>query len=446
VAISRPYILGAGVAGLAAGLATGFPILEASSRAGGICRSYERRLPATVAVDNQLAAYRFEVGGGHWIHTRYPVIRDFLASMTPVDMHIRNTAVYLPDFDRYVPYPLQEHLHHLPDTVAARIREERQSAGVPAGPTMRDHFEQLFGPTLCGLFFHPFHELYTAGLYSAIAPQDPFKTPPPGDAPYSQAPSSSGYNATFMYPRHGFNPMIDKLAGYTSIEFGREAVEIDPERKHISLRQGGIAYTALISTVPLNAMQRMAGIATRNAADPHTSVLVINIGALRGPRCPDYHWIYFPHSASGFHRIGIYSNVSPSFIPVTTDGRERASFYVECSYPSDSPPAPEEIDRRCLAVVEEMRAMGYLIEPEIIDPSFVELAYTWRRPGSTWAEELMDELRKRSIFQTGRYAAWRGYGIADSIRDGFLQGRALAGLDRELGSEPYAVLAGLEER
>ena len=45
-------ILGAGVTGLAAGMATGLPVYEAKSSAGGICASY------------YLNGYRFEIGGG----------------------------------------------------------------------------------------------------------------------------------------------------------------------------------------------------------------------------------------------------------------------------------------------------------------------------------------------------------------------------------------------
>ena len=53
--------------------------------------------------------------------------------------------------------------------------------------------------------------------------------------------------------------------------------------------------------------------------DPHTSVLVLNLGVTL-PDTPlarnGYHWLYIPDSRSGFHRIGYYSNVDPPlFLP-----------------------------------------------------------------------------------------------------------------------------------
>src|SRR5207302_467393 len=62
-------ILGAGVTGLGAGIASQWPVYEASAVSGGICASYYiapnsgQRLYAAPADGG---AYRFEIGGGHW--------------------------------------------------------------------------------------------------------------------------------------------------------------------------------------------------------------------------------------------------------------------------------------------------------------------------------------------------------------------------------------------
>src|SRR5208282_195224 len=64
----RGLILGGGVTGLAAGVASAFPIFEATEVPGGICSSYymrpgdhQRLMRAPAGAD----AYRFEIGGGH---------------------------------------------------------------------------------------------------------------------------------------------------------------------------------------------------------------------------------------------------------------------------------------------------------------------------------------------------------------------------------------------
>ena len=79
----------------------------------------------------------------------------------------------------------------------------------------------------------------------------------------------------------------------------------------------------MVSTLPLVDMVRLAGLSIDAEPDPHTSVLVLNIGAERGPRHPDTHWVYQPRSASGHHRIGCYSNVDASFLPRAAVTRTR---------------------------------------------------------------------------------------------------------------------------
>jgi protoporphyrinogen oxidase len=63
-------VLGAGMTGLAAGFSSGWPVYEASDVCGGICSSYYMRPGDTRRHANppdDKAAYRFEIGGGHWI-------------------------------------------------------------------------------------------------------------------------------------------------------------------------------------------------------------------------------------------------------------------------------------------------------------------------------------------------------------------------------------------
>ena len=76
-------ILGAGMTGLALGLASGYPVFEARDRAGGICTSYyihpghQSRLSSA---PEDGSAYRFEYGGRHWIFGQNPAAIDFISS------------------------------------------------------------------------------------------------------------------------------------------------------------------------------------------------------------------------------------------------------------------------------------------------------------------------------------------------------------------------------
>jgi protoporphyrinogen oxidase len=176
------FILGAGVTGLAAGYVSGLSIYEAAEYPGGICASYyvcpgnNQRLQEA-SLDQEV--YRFEIGGGHWIFGGDPLVLRFIRSLTPVKSYIRRSAVYFPEQELLVPYPLQNHLRYLGQKVAAQALQEIFDAQQTRKEvvTMADWLRANFGPTLCELFFEPFHELYTAGLFREIAPQDAYKTP-----------------------------------------------------------------------------------------------------------------------------------------------------------------------------------------------------------------------------------------------------------------------------
>jgi hypothetical protein len=277
----------------------------------------------------------------------------------------------------------------------------------------------------CDLFFDPFHALYTAGLCDRIAPQESEKSPLPRPAPAART-DRAGYNASFAYPREG----LDTSWGASPparIEFAKRAVRIDLGAREVLFADDSSAgYDRLLSTLPLDQTLAMASLRVEAAQDPHTSVLVLNIDALRGPACPDHHWLYLPGSRSGFHRIGFYSNVDPGFLPA--EHREtctRVSLYVERAFAAGARPAEAEERRYAASVVAELQDWGFIAEPEVVDTSWVETAYTWSWPGSRWRELALEALERRGIELAGRYARWRFQGIADSIRDGLRAGARL---------------------
>jgi hypothetical protein len=55
----------------------------------------------------------------------------------------------------------------------------------------------------------------------------------------------------------------------------------------------------------------------------------------------------------------------------------------------------------------------------------VDVAYTWRSPGSRWRERALEALAAAGIQQVGRYGRWHFQGIADSIQEGLDAGEAL---------------------
>jgi len=421
--------------GLAAGLVSGLPVLEAASSPGGICCSYYMRPGSAEVLADAPAdgeAYRFENGGGHWLFGGDPAVLEFIGRLVPVNRYARKSSVYFPDTQTYVPYPLQNHLRFLPQPVVRGALEEmaRPLAPTASTVTMSEWLTSSFGPTLTALFFEPFHALYTAGLHAEVAPQDAYKSPVDLKlalrGAFEDAPAV-GYNTTFLYPSEGLDVLSKRMAAQCRLELGRRVVKIDVERRKVGFEDGSTRpFDRLLSTLPLNEALRMSGLETRSRADPHTSVLVLNIGGTRGPRCPDDHWLYVPHSQAQFHRVGFYSNVDDGFLPLgARAGRDKVSIYVERAYREGVRPSVAEMEAYGRAVAGELEAWGFIGRAEVIHPTWIDVAYTWSWPGSRWKDEAVAELARHGVVQMGRYARWTFQGIADSIRDGFVAGASL---------------------
>lgn len=419
--------MGAGVAGLSAAISSAATVYELRDYPGGICSSYyingDRK---KLHYRNHDEAYRFEIGGGHWIFGAEDLVLDFINKLSPVKSYERKSAVYFPNWDLYVPYPLQNHLSFLPKDIAQKAMQEIvQSDHTKDVNTLADWLELHFGKTLCELFFFPFHKLYTAGLFTKIEPQDKYKTPVDKKQiveGFKRNTKLAGYNTTFIYPQRGLDDLIRKMADKCRVNYNKEVIEINTKEMEILFKDGTSAkYETLISTLPLNKVVKLTKLIIDEPEGPYTSVLVINIGAIKGSKCPDYHWLYIPESKSGFHRVGFYSNVDNSFLPVSSKSADnRVSIYVEKAYLPSNRPNNERIKQLCEDVVRELKSWKFIDEPEVIDPTRIEVAYTWSLPNSNWRQSAIEKLKENYIYQVGRYGLWKFQGIAKSIKDGLI--------------------------
>ena len=437
VADSAHFIVGGGVSGLAAGIASGASIYESQPWPGGICATYYvepvsgRRSPTPPEDGN---AYRFEVGGGHWIWGADPVVWRLFKSMVEWRTYVRRAAVFLPSRDLIVPYPLQYHLRYLGQrTGAAALREMEAARSRGNEPrTLADWLKASFGDTLCELFFGPFHNLYTAGLWKEVAAPDEAKSP--ADLRLAaeglvSANERAGYNAEFHYPIRGLDSLVQRMATACRLHVNRTVAGINVERSVVRFADGAEqGFHRVLSTLPLSTAMKVADLKLPEESDPFTSVIVINIGAGRGPACPDAHWMYVPASRSGLHRVGFYGNVDSTFLPASYR-EERTSLYVEIARRGGDRPNAAELSRICRSVVGELTEWGWIRDTEIVDPTWVEVAYTWTRPGSRWRARALAELEASGVLQVGRYARWetrvQEQGIAQSVRSGLAAGVAL---------------------
>lgn len=419
-------IIGAGISGLTAAQLSGFPVFEAKSYPGGDCVTYYSkvgeetfsRLPSREQED-----YRFEVGGGHWINGAGKRVNSFLNKFSLFNVYKRRSSVYFKDQDIFVSYPLQDNVRFLGCEIAERFQKEVKNRTKNVN-SMKDWLHSNFGPTLCELFFFPFHNLYTAGLYTKVSPQDYYKSPlSSSDGKFRTRSNSltSGYNSIFLYPSNGFSFLANRMAEKCDISYNKALVKVDTKNRIAYFSDGdSFNYRNLISTVPLNEMIRITGLDTGIKSDPYNSVLLLNIGAVRGERCPEDHWLYIPDSVSGFYRVGFYSNVDRSFLPISQRKRgERVGVYVERAYMPGCMPSERSIKRYKISVIKELQDWGFISGVEIVDANWINVAYPRSWMCSQWREKSLNLLKDNGIYQIGRYACWNTQGISASMMDAF---------------------------
>ena len=427
----RDWILGGGMTGLATGLASGFTVLESLDRPGGICASYVRE------------GYRFEVGGGHWIFGADPTMARLIGGASQIRSYRRRAAVLFLGAHEdtrdlrnvIVPYPIQNNLFALPkDLRQAALADLLDATPLDEGLSMALWLRQHFGAALCRIFFDPFHERYTAGLFREIAPQDGYKSPIDKVEVLrgvDRENTDAGYNATFLYPTSGLDAVSDWLAKHCQITYGAAVSRIHREDRTLELSDGrAVPYETLVATAPLNRIVEMAGLqAALGAPDPHTSVLVLNLGATL-PDTPlarhGAHWLYVPDSESGFHRIGYYSNVDSLFLPARCHGDPgRASLYIETAFQPGQRPSPEATRALTSQIVAELRRSGLIDTVEAEDATWIDVAYTWRRRGSDWLPRALSACHAGGIEPAGRFGRWTFQGISASLKEGLLLGTVL---------------------
>ena len=76
-------------------------------------------------------------------------------------------------------------------------------------------------------------------------------------------------------------------------------------------------------------------------------------------------------------------------------------------------------------IIEELRQAGLVDKVEAVDPTWIDVAYTWRRPGSDWVLRAIRTCQEYGVEPAGRYGRWSFQGIAASLKEGLLLGSVL---------------------
>jgi protoporphyrinogen oxidase len=326
----------------------------------------------------------------------------------------------------WVPYPFQYNIHRLPRE--ALLRCMRGLLALPregSAPPARD-FETFirasFGEGISELFMLPYNRKVWAYPPAELASHwigDRVAIPDLAHIMESVIMGkdnlSWGPNNTFRFPKRGGTGSVWRAvaAGLPAerLHLGRGAAHIDTRAHTVTAADGTTThYDALISTLPLDVLIEIAGLAELRpvaAALMYSSVHVIGVGLHGRPpqeiatKC----WMYFPESNSPFYRVTLFSNYSPNNVP---DIERYWSLMAEVS---ESP--VKKVDA---ARLEEDTIAGFLATGLIERREQVH--HVWQRriergyptPGlkrDAALDELLPALERLGIYSRGRFGAWK---------------------------------------
>ncbi len=416
-------ILGAGIAGVGAGLALAetrrdFVLLEAEEGPGGLVRT------------DEIAGFKFD-RTGHFLHFKGDLLLDRLqGTAVSLDRIERQSAVLVGH--AVVPYPIQYNLWALGSSRLAKAAvDELAAIGKPIDPqgSLADLLLSSWGPTLYEVFFRPYNEKLwgrpltdlpadCVGAYLPVTDCELAAAGALGPTAYG------GYNGTFFYPSSGrLGDAADALAGQLvgQARYGCVVRAIDLGARLVETADGKtFPYERLVATLPLDDLLVLAGEWPAPELFEATEILNVRVG-FRGAVSTPHHWVYVPDAELPFHRIGFPGNVNHRTCPPGC-----ASISVEYTYPRDGRPLRAE----ALAgwALDYLDELGFVDVQETLTVSERLLAPAYvvhRSPGRPEFDAIRELLAGGGASLAGRFGTWDYLSIEDAFGSGWRAGAAL---------------------
>jgi protoporphyrinogen oxidase len=423
----RVVILGGGVAGLAASLASGAPVYEAGDEAGGAARS------------RRVGGFTFD-HGIHILQTEQPAILDMLRELG-ISLCTRQRQAMIYSHGTYTAYPFQVNTAGLPLRLRARclwkyFRRDRD--GEPAN--YLEWIYQNLGEGYGDTFLVPYSEKFWM-IHPREMTHEWTGNRIPSTGPWQMLrgavisrQTNCGTNVVFRYPDHGdgFSTIPRQMSKAASeIHLNHRATRIDTLRRSVEFNDGEVEvpYDTLITTIPLPALVRLIPEApdeVRSAASRlrHNSIAVVNLG-IDSPWLSDSHWVHFPEKDIAFFRISYPHNLGPGMAPAGM-----TSVAAEVAYAPDQP-----LDRTTLVdrVIDDLirvsairpRDRARIVVRDIIDIRCAYVIYDHERRAAV--RTIRNWLQERDIEATGRYGLWAYLWSHEAIQAGRQAGLRVAG-------------------
>ncbi|MBT1071750.1 protoporphyrinogen/coproporphyrinogen oxidase [Pelotalea chapellei] len=447
----KVLILGAGPTGLGAACHlhklghSDWLLFECNSHVGGLSASF---------LDER--GFTWDVGG-HVLFSHYDYFDKAMAEALGDAWYEHQRESWVRILQRWVPYPFQNNVRHLPDEALRECVEGLRSlSGTPGdSANFRDWMHAVFGSGIVKHFMEPYNSkvwgvpleiMSKEWIAERVSVVDLARIE--RNIAEQRDDLSWGPNNTFKFPSCGgtgaiYEAIADRFRD--RIHLNHEMTSIDLDARQVRFANGRVeSYDVLISTVPLDLLVRACtGVPdqVRGAAAGlvHNSGLIVGLG-LEQRRDDSKCWMYFPEDSSPFYRVTNFHNYSPFNVPDGAVDRY-SSLMCETTYSPHKPVSREDIVEE---TVQGLINTGLLFEGQrtsIASRYLIDIPYSYPVPTLGRDQVLATVqpfLESCNVYSRGRFGAWK-YEVGN-MDHSFMQG--VEAVDRILAGKPERTVNG----
>lgn len=423
-------IIGAGPTGLGAAYRLkelgykNFQLYDRNPHIGGLASSF-----------TDSAGFTWDIGG-HVMFSHYEYYDKCFADLMGSDYQENMRECWVRMFDRWVPYPFQNNIRHLPAQVTyeclAGLVKAQAKDGYKSARNFREFIDAVFGEGIAKHFMipynfkvwaHPAEMMNKEWIGERVAVLDvdrAIKNVVLGADDFGWGP-----NNTFKFPLFGgtgefYRRFGPKLEGHLNLNRNLDFINI--AKKEIRFKDGQIVrYDKLITAMPLDKLcnnvingEMPREIKKAAAGLKHSGGYMVGIGIKQQGGCPSTKsWMYFPEDNCPFYRVTYLSNYSPHMTP---DNRTHYSLLCETSYSDHKPVDAKTIVSQTIKGLINAGLLEEEDQNDIVDTWLYHADYSYPTPTierDGILAQVIPYLEDQDIYSRGRFGMWK-YEVANT--------------------------------
>jgi len=355
--------------------------------------------------------------GGHVFNAKEKSVSDWFWAHFDQEAEFlfsrRNAAIFMRD--RFVGYPIENHIYQLEDAHAAKIISEllhvlKHKQGQKNQPNLNTSFKDFlldtFGQTLCDAYFIPYNnKIWRLDLATMPIEWLDGKLPMPRvediiSSNILRREETEMVHSRFYYPKEGGSQFtIDRLMEAIDVRLNSEINSIDVDSEVTVL---GEKFDAIVYTGDVRKIADLLGSDDARLTDLSELRSNGTTTALCSCDVNPYSWIYLPEDSLKCHRIIMTGNFAPS-----NNSKALGKDRISCTVEFVGQETKEE-------VLETISRLPFNLE--LIDINYEPNSYVIQSANSReQVTEAKRVLADHNIWLCGRFAEWEYYNMDAAI-------------------------------